>query len=132
MEMPNQTVTRTVECNLEPLAIFGVLADPRNIPVWAPVFADTVERVDDTHYRVVKGAQSFNLDIFLHPSARAVGYVREMRGNKRGGAYIRVMPRPRGGSSIAMTVPVGSNANEVDVAKTLEQELASLIELAQK
>jgi hypothetical protein len=49
----------------------------------------------------------------------------------RGGAYIRVTPRPLGGSTITMTVPVGTNTIEADVAKVLEQELADLIQLAQ-
>jgi hypothetical protein len=54
-----------------------------------------------------------------------------MPNGKRGGAYIRVTPRPLGGSTITMTVPIGPNAIESDVAKILEQELADLIRFAQ-
>ena len=128
--MPNQTVTRTVESNSEPIDIYNVLAQVNNIPKWAPVFADTIERIDDAHYSVTKDGETFNLEVLLHPSAGTVDYIREMPNNKRGGAYIRVTPLPLGGSAVSMTVPLGPNTNESDVARTLEQELANLIRLA--
>jgi hypothetical protein len=128
--MPNQTVTRTVESDSEPIEIYNVLAQVSNIPKWAPVFAEAIERIDDAHCRVTKNGEIFNLEVFLHPSAGTVDYIREMPNNKRGGAYIRVIPRPLGGSAISMTVPIGPNTNESDVAKTLEDELAELIRLA--
>jgi hypothetical protein len=127
--MPTQTVTRIVESDSEPIEIYNVLADVGNIPKWAPVFADAVERIDDTHYSVTKNDETFNLQLCLHPSAGTVDYIREMPNNKRGGAYIRVIPRPLGGSTITMTVPIGPNTNEFNVARTLEQELAELIRL---
>jgi hypothetical protein len=112
------------------MEIYNVLADVSNIPEWAPVFANAIERLDDTHYRVTKNAETFNMELFLHPSAGAVDYIREMPNNKRGGAHIRVIPRPLGGSAITITVPIGPNTNESDVARTLEQELTQLVQLA--
>ena len=128
--MPNQTVTRTVESNSEPIDIYNVLAQVNNIPKWAPVFADTIERIDDAHYSVTKDGETFNLEVLLHPSAGTVDYIREMPNNKRGGAYIRVIPLPLGGSAVSLTAPLGPNTNEFEVARTLEQELADLIRLA--
>lgn len=78
-----------------------------------------------------KNSEVFNLEVFLHPSAGTVDYLREMPNGKRGGAYIRVTPRPLGGSTITMTVPIGPNTIESDVAKVLEQELADIVQLAQ-
>jgi hypothetical protein len=129
--MPAQTVTRSAESDLEPARLYDVLAQVSNIPKWAPVFADAIERIDDLHYRVSKMGETFNLEVALHPSAGSVDYLREMPNGKRGGAYIRVMPRPVAGSTITMTVPIGPNTNESDVARVLEQELASLIQFAQ-
>ena len=129
--MPTQTVTRAAESDLEPGRLYDVLAKVSNIPKWAPVFADAVEHIDDVHYRVTKNGEAFNLEVSLHPSAGAVDYIREMPKGKRGGAYIRVTPRPLGGSTITMTVPIGPNTIESKVAKVLEQELADLIQLAQ-
>ncbi|HEY5213337.1 MAG TPA: hypothetical protein VIJ38_09985 [Acidobacteriaceae bacterium] len=130
--MATQTVTRAAESDSEPYGIYNVLADASNIPKWASAFADSIERVDDTHYSITKSNETFNLEVFTHPSAGAVDYIREMPNGKRGGAYIRVTPRPVGGSVITMTVPVGPDVSESDVAKVLERELFDLIQLAQR
>jgi hypothetical protein len=129
--MGTQTVTRSFESDLEPGKLYNVLADASNIPKWAPVFADAIERIDHVRHRVTKNGEIFTLEVLLHPSAVAVDYVREMPNGKRGGAYIRVTPRPLGGSTITMTVPIGPNTTESKVAKVLEQELADLVHLAQ-
>jgi hypothetical protein len=129
--MPTQTVTRSAESDLEPGKIYNVLAQVSNIPKWAPVFADAIERIDDMHYRVTRKGEVFPLEVSLHPSAGAVDYIREMPNGKRGGAYIRVTPRPVGGSTVTMTVPIGPNTTDSDVAKVLEQELADLVQLSQ-
>ncbi len=127
--MPSQTVTRAAESHLEPVELYKVLTDVSNIPKWAPVFADTVERIDETHFRVTKKGDTFNVEVLLHPSAGAVDYIREMPNNKRGGAYIRVTPRPRGGSSITMTVPIGPGASESDVGRRWSTNSPSLFSL---
>ena len=127
--MQTQTVTRTVESDSEPIEIYNILAEASNIPKWAPAFADAIEIIDSTHSSVTKNGESFNLEVFLHPSAGTVDYIREMPNNKRGGAYLRVIPRPLGGSAITMTVPIGPNTNESEVGRTLEHELAELIRL---
>jgi hypothetical protein len=128
--MQPQTVTRAAESELQPDSIYDVLADIGNVPEWAPVFADAIERIDDSRYSVTKGNATFHVEVFLHPAAGTVDYIREMPDNRRGGAYIRVTPRPVGGSSIAMTVPIGPTSSESEVAAVVDQELADLIRLA--
>jgi hypothetical protein len=130
--MATQTVTRSVESDLESGRVYNVLAEATNIPKWAPVFADAIERIDDARHRVTKNGEVFTLEVLRHPSAVAVDYIREMPNGKRGGAYIRVTPRPLGGSTITMTVPMGPNTTELEVAKVLEQELADLIHLSRR
>ena len=128
--MPTQTVTRSTESVVEPDRLYQVLAEVSNIPRWAPVFADSIERIDDVRCRVTRNGETFPLEVSLHPSAGAVDYIREMPNGGRGGAYIRVTPRPLGGSTIAMTVPIGPNTSESDVGKVVEQELADLVQIA--
>jgi hypothetical protein len=128
--MASQTVTRATESDLELGRIYAVLAEARDIPKWAPLFADGVERIDDVSYRVTKDGVSFGIQVLLHPLAGTVDYIREMPNGKRGGAYLRVTPRPLGGCTITMTVPIGPNTNESEVAKVLEKELADLVQLA--
>lgn len=132
--MPTQTVTRVVEADIEPERLYHFLAEASNIPQWAPVFADSIEHVSDAQYRVMqyrvmKNGEIFTIEVLLHPSAYAVDYVRQMPGGRRGGAYIRVTPRPLGGSTITMTVPVGPNATGDAAGKILEQELDDVIRL---
>jgi hypothetical protein len=124
-----QTVTRAAESDLEPMKLY-VLAEASNIPQCAPAFGDAIERISDTQYRVTKGGQEFNVEVSLHKSAGTVDYIREMSGGRRGGAYIRVTPRPLDGSTVTMNVPLGPNTAEANVAETLNQELADLIRLA--
>ena len=38
--MPDRTVTRAIEDDLEPDAILAVLMEPKLLPRWAPGFAD--------------------------------------------------------------------------------------------
>lgn len=65
-----------------------------------------------------------------HRSAGTVDYIREMASNMRGGAYIRVTPRPMGGSTVTMTVPLAPNTTESAVADVVDEELAELLRLA--
>jgi hypothetical protein len=129
MCMSNQTVTHAIETDIAPKIIYAKLADASLIPQWAPVFAEKVEHVQGTSFRVTKGNDTFEADILLNESSLTVDYLRNMAGGRRAGAYIRVMPRPLGGSVITMTVPIGPNATSAEVAAVLEQELQALIKM---
>src|ERR1700759_5675103 len=110
--MAIQTVTHAVESGAEPNRLFDLLAEVENLPTWAPVFADSVERISGNRCRVFKNGEAFELEVATNVSACTVDYIREMPNGRRGGAYIRVTPRPMGGSSITMTVPVAANNTE--------------------
>jgi len=127
--MQNQTITRTIESALEPAAIFAVLSKPELIPQWAPVFADKAKQVSGSHYSFSKGSDTFSVEIVTNSTSLTVDYLREMPNNKRGGAYIRVMPRPLGGSTVVMTVPIGPNATSEQVGRVLDEELEALLKL---
>jgi hypothetical protein len=127
--MSSQTVTRAIESDFESKLIYLKLTDVSLIPRWAPVFADKVEPAHETTFRVTKGDDSFDMELYSNKSALTVDYLRDMADGRRGGAYIRVMPKPLGGSVVVMTVPIGSNAIPDQVAAVLEQELQALIGL---
>lgn len=127
--MSSQTVTRTIECDFEPKLIYLKLTDASLIPQWAPVFADTVNHAHESTFRVTKGGDAFDFELLANELALTVDYLRNMANGRRGGAYIRVMSKPSGGSVVAMTVPVGPNATPAQVAAVLEQELEALIKL---
>jgi hypothetical protein len=127
--MSTQTVTRTIESGFEPKLIYRKLADVSLIPLWAPVFADKVELVHETTFHITKGSDAFDMELFANESTLTVDYLRDMAKGKRGGAYLRVIPKPLGGSVVVMTVPVGPNTTSAQVAMVLEQELEALIQL---
>src|ERR1700735_2945295 len=104
--MPSQTVTRTIESEFEPQLLYLKLTDASSIPLWAPVCADRVEHVHETTFQATKGSDTFDLEILANESTLTVDYLRSMANGRRGGAYIRVMPKPLGGSVVTMTVPV--------------------------
>ncbi|HTH53880.1 MAG TPA: hypothetical protein VL495_08025 [Edaphobacter sp.] len=128
--MSTQTVTRAIESDTPPSLIYSKLADASLIPQWAPVFADRVEPAHGNSFRVTKGNETFHLDVLLNEASLTVDYLRSMANGKRGGAYIRVMPRPISGSVITMTVPVAPTTTPAEVATVLEQELQALLKLA--
>ena len=100
--------------------------DDDRLEAWPDFFAD------DGRYRITKSGQVFDIEVPLNPAAGTVDFIREMPNGRRGGAYLRVMPRPLGGCTIMMTVPIGPTTNESEVAKVLEQELADLVQLARR
>ena len=132
MGMNPRTVTRTIEADLEPDAILDILSNPKQIPEWAPVFADSIEADGPNGWRVKKGGDSFSVQVVTSRDSGTVDILREMGPGKRGGAYCRVTPRPGGGSVALITVPIVPGAKVEDVAIVLEQELAMLVKLSQK
>jgi hypothetical protein len=130
MTMDSRTVTRTIESDVEPNAILDTLTNPKQLPDWAPVFADSVEVVGLDSWQVRKGGADFHVDVIVSRPSGTVDYLREMGPGKRGGAYIRVQPRPGSGSVLVMTVPIAPGLKAQDVAAVLEQELAAMVRIS--
>ena len=127
--MADRTVTRSIETDASLALLLDVLQDASAIPQWAPAFADQVKAQSDGRYAVTKGPNSFRLRVAVERSSGCVDYLREMEPGVEGGAYIRAFPRPRGGSVIVMTAPLGPAADAETVGKELRSELENLVEL---
>lgn len=126
-EMTDQTLTGTIETDVEPDVIFAFLVNPKLIPRWAPVFADRVEADGPNGWRVTKDGSTFSLRLAVSESSRTVDYLREIAPGRHGGAYLRVLPRLNGGSVVLMTLPVPPGANVENVGLVLGQELETLV-----
>ena len=127
--MPQRTQTRSVETHVEPEKLLLLLTQVEKIPRWAPVFADTIQHLRDAHWLVTKSGETFEIEVIVNEASGTVDYLRQLAEGKRGGAYIRVVPRPFGGSSVSMTLPVAGQATPDEVAMVLEKELTELIRL---
>jgi hypothetical protein len=67
--------------------------------------------------------------VVVERSSRTIDYLREVAPGARGGAYMRVIPRLRGGSVVVMTLPVPAGGNVESAAAVLNQELRALVNL---
>lgn len=129
--MANRTETQAVESDVQPDAIFEILAKPKYLPLWAPVFADSVEGDACSGWQVTKDRNTFFLEVVATPSSRTVDYVREIAPGKKGGACLRVLPRPGGGSVVVMTLPAPAGGDSQKLTATLAQELNNLVRLSE-
>ena len=127
--MPDQNITRSIESDAAPSRILQILENPKRLPEWAPAFADKIERDRANQYKVTKNGAAFALEMSVERTSRTVDYVREIAPGQKGGAFIRVLPRPCGGSVVVMTLQLPANANPDQAAATLQQELPSLLRL---
>jgi hypothetical protein len=127
--MADRTVTGSIETDITSEQIMRVLLDPRMIPLWASNFADEVVPVD-TQWQARKGDQRFLMTLESNVSFKIVNYLREISPGIRGGAYMRVLPRPGGGSVIVMTLPVPVSRSQSEVLDILEEELSELIRMS--
>ncbi len=120
-----------MEADVDPDALLRLLANPARIPEWAPAFADTVKPDTPTRWLVTKGRVTFALDLVVALATRTVDYLREIAPGRVGGAYIRVVPRPGGGSVIIMTLAVSPGSAAGSVGAVLDQELHALVNLSE-
>ena len=58
-------------------------------------------------------------------------YLREIAPGTEAGAYIRVIPRPGGGSVVVMTLPLAPGAEPTATAATLRAELSALVSVGE-
>jgi hypothetical protein len=123
----NRTETQSIESDLDPEAIFVILTDPTNIPLWAPAFADKIDHDADNIWLASKDGTTFPLEVVATLTSRTVDYLRESISGRKSGAYLRVLPRPAGGSVVIMTIPIRPGADPQKAVVTLSEELNSLI-----
>jgi len=128
--MNSRTLTQSAESNAGPGVIVALLSDPTRIPNWAPAFADMVTGDACSGWRATKSGHDFALRVVVEENAGTVDYLREIAPGQEGGAYIRVLPRPGGGSVVVMTIPVLPGAEAATGATSLSGELNALLSLA--
>lgn len=124
--MADRTVTRSIECDAPPKSLLETLRHPENIPRWAREFADKLEKRGGSMYTATKEGKLFNLRAFVELSSCSVGSLREIGPGEEGGAFIRILPCPGGGSVV---VPVPLSATRDRVNEILGGELTNLVQL---
>jgi hypothetical protein len=103
--MQARTVTRSIDVDASPDFVLGVVRDPVTIPTWAPGFADSIESSGDG-WRVTRNDVAFQIRFKVHSPTRCIDILREIAPGEEGGLYLRILPRPGGGSVIVATIPI--------------------------
>ncbi|MHB8295606.1 MAG: SRPBCC family protein [Acidimicrobiales bacterium] len=129
--MSGRTETQSIESEAGPEAVLALLVDASHMPEWAPAFADAVTRDEPSGWRVTKDGRDFTLRVAVNHDAGTVDYLREVASGREGGAYIRALPRPGGGSVVVMTLPLVAGADPAAIAATLREELNALVRLVE-
>ena len=126
-----RTETQSAESDAPVAGVVALLADASRIPQWAPAFADEVRGDARAGWQVTKDGRDFTLKVAVNAGAGTVDYLREVAPGRVGGAYIRAVPRPGGGSVIVMTLPLLPGISVAGTAATLARELAALVSLTE-
>jgi hypothetical protein len=125
----DRTASGSIESDAARELVVDLLVDASRIPEWAPAFADTVAR-DGEAWRATMGQSEFTFSVVAVSAAGTVDFIRELAPGQLGGAYLRVVPRPRGGCVITMTLPVRPGTDPAATRATLTAELIALEALA--
>jgi hypothetical protein len=124
-----RTETQSIETAASRDAVVALLADATRLPEWAPGFVDQVAGDAQSGWVATKDGRTFTLRVVVEHSAGTVDYLREVAPGREAGAYLRAVPRPGGGSVIAMTLPFQPGVDPADTASTLAQELNAIVSL---
>jgi uncharacterized protein YndB with AHSA1/START domain len=120
-----RTESRSITIAAPPATVFGYVADPRNLPVWAPAFASAV-RPDGKRWIVTGDAGEFPILVRASEEHGTVDLVSAV--DRDQGAFTRVLPNDDG-AEYQFTLFFPDGTDEAIVAAqmtTVEQELQAV------
>jgi hypothetical protein len=129
MQERARSVSGSIECDAEIDVVLEILEDCTRVPEWAAPFADLVTQ-DGPSCIGWKDGREFVFRVAAVRHAGTVDYLRELTPGVEGGGYLRVVPRPGGGSVITMVLPIAPDADPATVQTNVADELAALAALA--
>jgi uncharacterized protein YndB with AHSA1/START domain len=120
-----RTESRSITIAAPPATVFGYVADARNLPEWAPVFATAV-RPDGDRWIVTNDAGEFPVLVRAsaeHGTVDVVSAADDARG-----AFTRVLPNGEGAEyQFTLFFPDGTDEAAVErQMTTVEQELEAV------
>jgi uncharacterized protein YndB with AHSA1/START domain len=123
--MTQRAETRTIAIAASPQAVFAFVADPHNLPRWAPNFASAVRPVDED-WLVRQGEDEARITVRV---SRDHGTVDLLAAADHGrGAFTRVVPNGAG-SEYVFTLFFADGADEAAIARQMavvEEELETV------
>ncbi|MBA2554960.1 MAG: SRPBCC family protein [Geodermatophilaceae bacterium] len=117
--------TRTISIAASPSAVYAFLADPYNLPRWAPDFASAV-RPSGTDWLVDQGSAEVAITVRVSPEHGTIDLL--AAANHSRGAFTRVVPNGEG-SEYLFTLFFAAETGEAAVEKQMtvvEEELRTI------
>ncbi len=122
--------SRSISIGASPESVFAFVADPYNLPRWAPAFAQTIRPAGD-HWTVGSGSGELTIAV---STSRGAGTVDLLGGpNMDRGAFSRVLPNAIG-SEYLFTLFFAPGTELATIAaqmRTVEGELERVRELVE-
>ena len=120
-----RTESRSITIAAAPATVFDYVADPRNLPVWAPAFASAV-RADGDRWIVTNDAGEFPVLVRASAEHGTVDVV--SADDHARGAFTRVLPNGDGAEyQFTLFFPDGTDEAAVEQQMTtVEQELEAV------
>lgn len=117
--------TRTISIAAAPSVVYAFLADPHNLPRWAPDFASAV-RPSGTDWLVDQGAAEVAITVRVSPEHGTVDLL--AADNHSRGAFSRVVPNGAGSEYLfTLFFPTDVDAASVEKQMTVvEEELRTI------
>lgn len=129
MHMPTDSIqraeTRAISIAAAPCIVLDLVADPRNLPRWAPKFARAVRR-DGEDWLIDQGETEARITVRVSRDAGTVDLLAAT--DHRRGAFTRVVPNGSG-SEYVFTLFFPTDAEEITVSgqmAVVEEELQSV------
>jgi uncharacterized protein YndB with AHSA1/START domain len=121
-----RTEVRAIAIDAPPDVVFAYVAEPRNIPAWAPGFASAI-RPDGERWIVTQGGREFAIVVRASEEHGTVDLL--FAEDERRGAFSRVIPNKEGGCAYVFALHFSDGTPEEAVAAgmaTVEEELRAV------
>jgi hypothetical protein len=126
--MLSESVTQTISIDAPPETVLDLVGDPRNLPRWAPGFAQDV-RKDGDGWIVVTGSGELRRHIPVSREHGTVDYLAEP--GARLGLFTRVVPNGDG-SHLTFTFVIPADRDAEEIAAILRSELEAVKRLCER
>jgi hypothetical protein len=83
----------------------------------------TIDVDAESGWTAIKDNRQFSIRVAIDPSTGCLDILREITPGEKGGLYMRILPRPGGGSVVVATIPIVPTSSPERTSSILADEL---------